>query len=207
MLSKTCSDFIDQLGSTAAVPGGGSASALVGAIGAALGTMAGVLTTGKKSAAEHEDELAVLISESRSLTEKFKAAVNRDVTAFEPLSEAYKMPNKTEEEKAARQAAIQAGLPKATDAPMDLAEICVEALDVLNRYSLIANRLVISDVGVGAAMCEAALRGARLNVLINLRSIKDEKIKGEYEDRLEAACKKGEELSLEAYARVEEACR
>ena len=173
MLDKTCHTFIDELGSDAPVPGGGSASALIGAIGAALGTMAGLLTTGKKSAAEHEEELEKLIHSSRDLTGRFKEAVYRDVTAFEPLAQAYRLPNKTEEDKRIRQEAIQKHLGSATEAPLALTELCAEALDILDRYSRVANKLVISDVGVGAAACEAALKGARLNVLINLRSMEE----------------------------------
>lgn len=207
MLNKTCNLFIDELGSTAPVPGGGSASALIGAVGAALGTMAGVLTTGKKSAAPYEEELQELIKTSRDMIERFKLAVNRDVTAFEPLSQAYRLPNQTEEEKEARSKAIQDNLLSATEAPLELAELCAEALVILDRYSKVANKMVISDVGVGAAACEAALKGARLNVLINLRSMKDETLRNELADRLETACTRGYEASRTAYERVEEACK
>ncbi len=207
MLNKTCHTFIDELGSTAPVPGGGSASALAGAIGAALGTMAGVLTTGKKSAAEHEEELQELIAESRRLTERLKEAVNRDVTAFEPLAQAYRLPNKTEEEKRIRGEAIREHLVSAAEAPLELTELCAEALQVLDRYSRIANKMVISDVGVGAAMCEAALKGARLNVVINLKSMEEGAVRKELSDRLEAATVQGLETARIVYDRVEEACR
>ena len=207
MLNKTCHTFIDELGSTAPVPGGGSASALVGAIGAALGTMAGVLTSGKKSAAPYEEELQELIGISRDLTERFKEAVYRDVTVFEPLAQAYKLPNQTEEEKRIRSEEIDKHLISATEAPLQLTELCAEALEILDRYSKVANKMVVSDVGVGAAVCEAALKGARLNVLINLRSMKDGSVKRELSDRLETACEKGLNLSRICYDRVEEACR
>ena len=207
MLDKTCRAFIDELGSTAPVPGGGSASALVGAIGIALGTMAGLLTTGKKSAAAHEEELQELIRLSVSMTERFKEAVNRDVTAFEPLAQAYKLPNQTDEEKKQRAEEIQKHLITATEAPLELTELCTEALELLERYSGIANKMVISDVGVGAAVCEAALKGARLNVLINLRSMKDETARKALSDRLETACDKGLRSAELCYGRVEEACK
>ncbi len=207
MLNKTCHEFIDELGSSAPVPGGGSTAALFGALGAALGSMAGYMTTGKKSAAEHEEELQKLIASSKDITERFKNAVNRDVTAFEPLAQAYRLPNKTEEDKQHRARLIQELLPSATEAPLELAELCVEALLVLERFSEIANKLVVSDVGVGAAACEAALKGARLNVLINLRSMEDEELRKKLSDRLEEASSRGYQLSHRIYEHVEEACR
>ena len=206
MLNKSCNAFIDELGSTAPVPGGGSTAALIGAVGAALGAMAGLLTTGTKSAAKHEEELQELIASSREMIEAFKKAVNRDVTAFEPLAQAYRLPNKTDEDKQYRAQVIQERLPSATEAPLELAELCVKALLVLDRFSEIADRLVVSDVGVGAAACEAALKGARLNVLINLRSMKDEELRNTLSSRLEEACSRGAALSHSIYDRVEQAC-
>lgn len=207
MLNMTCIDFVDQLGSNAPTPGGGSASALVGAVGIALGTMVGELTTGKKTYSQHEPELAELIPAAKALTEEMKAAVNKDVTAFEPLAQAYKMPNGTEEEIAARQTAIQDGIVAAAEAPLELAELCVRALRVMERFSIIGSRLAISDAGTGAAMLQAALMGARLNVLINLKSMKDEETKAEMSRRLEDATAYGSALAKEIYDRVEAACR
>lgn len=207
MLEMKCNEFIDKLGSNEPVPGGGSASALVGALGIALGTMVGELTTGKKTYAMHEEELGKIIPASRELTEKMKAAVNKDVTAFEPLAKAYRMPNGTPEEKQLRQVAIDAGVIDAAIAPLELAELCVEALKLLDRYSVIGSRLAVSDAGTGAVFCEAALKGAKLNVLINLKSIKDENIKTEFTDRIEKASDECAKLASDIYSRVEAACR
>ncbi len=206
MLSKSCTQFINELGSSLPVPGGGSASALAGALGAALGTMVGELSKDKKSIAGHEEEMAELIKNSKELTAKFKDAVMLDVTSFKPLAEAYKLPSATEEEKAARTAAIQKGLVPAAEAPLRLAELCADALVILNRFSELGNRLVISDAGTGAAMIEAALKGARLNVLINLRQMKDEEKKAEFSERLEKAYSAGIRTAGETYSRVEKAC-
>ncbi|MDD7408383.1 MAG: cyclodeaminase/cyclohydrolase family protein [Anaerovoracaceae bacterium] len=206
MLSKSCTEFLSELGSSAPVPGGGSASALVAALGAALGTMVGELSKDKKSTVGHEEEMSELIKRSKELTEKAKDAVMRDVTAFEPLAAAYRLPSGTEDEKAARTEAIQSGLIPAAEAPLQLAELCAEALEVLNGYSKIGNRLAVSDAGTGAAMLEAALKGARLNVLINLRSMKDEEKKAGFAERLDKAYTEGMKLAEEAYVRVEQAC-
>ncbi len=207
MLNMTCNEFLDKLGSSEAVPGGGSTSALVGALGMALGTMVGELTTGKKTYAVYEEELAELIPLSRELTSRLRDAVNRDVTAFEPLAAAYKMPNSTEAEMAARKAAIQEGIAEAALAPLELAELCLEALKVLDRFSQIGSRLAISDAGTGAALCGAAIRGARLNVLINLKSMEDEALRESLSRRLDRATEEGRKMEEVVYSRVEEACR
>lgn len=203
MLSRSCEVFLSELGSNAPVPGGGSASALAGAIGIALGTMVGCLTTGKKTYAQYEEEIQSLIAESRRLTEEMKAAVQKDMTAFEPLSVAYKMPNTTEEEKAAKNRAVQAALQPAAEAPLELAELCVEALRILDRYSEIGSRLAVSDAGTGAVMCLAALKGARLSVLINLNMMEDVSLRDALYERLEAACREGEAVCARTYLRVE----
>jgi len=203
MLEKKCSEFINELGTSAPVPGGGSASALVGAIGIALGTMVGELTTGKKNYEQYEAEVSNLIYRSKELTEEFQAAVNADVQAFEPLASAFKMPKASPEEKAAREEAIQAGLAAAADAPLHLAELCVKALRVLDSYSLVGNKLAISDAGTGAALCEAALKGAKLNVMVNVNMMKDPEVKKSYKNRIDALVDTGIHLAEITYARVE----
>lgn len=203
MLNKTCDAFIAELGSSAPVPGGGSAAALVGAVGAALGTMVGELTRGKKTYARYEAEIIELIADSRRVTEKMKASVQRDVEAFRPLAEAYRMPAATEEEKAAKQKAVQASLYGAAAAPLELAELCVEALRLLDRYSQVGSRLAISDVGTGSAMCLAALKGARLNVLANTSAMTDLTLKKELEERIAKATADGQRISDATYACVE----
>lgn len=206
MLNQTCKEFIDVLASKEAVPGGGGASALAGAIGIALGSMVGELTTGKKTYAQYETEISNLIFRSQELIREFEALVEEDAKAFLPLSEAYKMPNSTEEEKAARENAIQSGLVAAAEAPLQIAEACLKALRVLDSFSLIGSRLAISDAGTGAAICLAALKGARLNVLINLKSMKDQEKRKELSDKIDAITDSGIHLAEITYSRVEKAC-
>ena len=203
MLEKKCSEFISELETSAPVPGGGSASALVAALGIALGSMVGELTIGKKDYAEYEAEVSNLLYRSKELTEEFKAAVNADVEAFKPLAVAFKMPNASDEEKAAREEAIQAGLAAAADAPLHLAELCVKALRVLDSYSLVGNKLAISDAGTGAAICEAALKGAKLNVMVNVNMMKDPELKKTYKNKIDALVDTGVHLAAITYVRVE----
>lgn len=203
MLNKTCDLFISELGSNAPVPGGGSAAALVGAVGIALGTMVGELTTGKKTYAEYEEEIQQLIGRSRVITENMKAAVQKDIDSFKPLSDVYRMPNASDAEKALRREAMQKALTPAAEAPLELAELCVEALEVLDRYSEIGSRLAVSDAATGSVMCLAALKSARLNVLVNTRMMEDTELRSKLESRADDAMSRGTEISRVTYERVE----
>lgn len=203
MLNKTCDLFISELGSSAPVPGGGSAAALVGAVGIALGTMVGELTTGKKTYAAYEEEIQQLIGRSRVITDKMKAAVQKDIDSFKPLSDVYRMPNSSDEEKAVRREAMQKALTPAAEAPLELAELCVEALETLDRYSEIGSRLAISDAATGSVMCLAALKSARLNVLVNTRMMEDTGLRERLEARADDAMSRGTEISRVTYERVE----
>lgn len=203
MLNKTCDSFISELGSSAPVPGGGSAAALVGAVGISLGTMVGELTTGKKTYAEHEEEIQQLIIRSREITEKMKVAVKKDMEAFEPLARVYRMPNSTEEEKVLRNTAMQKALLPAAEAPLELTELCLEALQLLDRYSEIGSRLAVSDAATGSVMCLAALKSARLNVIVNTKMMTDEKLRIELDTRADEAMVKGSAVSDATYKRVE----
>ena len=202
MLNKTCDLFISELGSNAPVPGGGSAAALVGAVGIALGTMVGELTTGKKTYAEYEEEIQQLIGRSRVLTEKMKAAVKKDIESFKPLSDVYRMPNTTAE-KAVRHEAMQKALLPAAEAPLELTELCVEALEILDRYSEIGSRLAVSDAATGSVMCLAALKSARLNVIVNTKMMEDDELRNRLNARADEAMARGSGISRVTYERVE----
>ena len=206
MLNRTCREFIDVLASREPVPGGCGASALAGAVGIALGAMVGELTVGKKKYAEHEAEISNLIFRSQELIQKFDELVTKDAEAFLPLAAAYRMPKSTPEEARAQEQAVQEALIAAAQAPLEIAETCLKALRILDSISLIGSRLAVSDAGTGAAICLAALKGARLNVLINLKLMKDEEKRKELSDKLDAITDSGVHLAEITYARVEKAC-
>ena len=168
-----CDEFVTVLASKAPVPGGGGASALVGAVGTALGNMVGSLTVGKK-----------------------KYAAERDAEVFEPLSKAYGMPKETEEEKAEKARVMEAALKEACSVPMEIMEKCCEAIDLLVEFAAKGSVLAISDAGVGAAFCKAALEGASLNVYINTKSMADR----EYAESLNKKC----DEMLEKYTKIAE---
>jgi formiminotetrahydrofolate cyclodeaminase len=165
--------FLDDLASAAPTPGGGSAAAIMGAMGAALVSMVCRLTIGKKDYEAVEAQMRQALGEAETLRARLTAMVADDVQAFDALMAAYKLPKASEPEKAARTQAIQAGLKQATDVPMACAEACAEVVGLAHRIAATGSRGVISDAGVAAVAAWAALRSAALNVYINVPSIKD----------------------------------
>lgn len=203
MLEKSCNEFIETLASKAPVPGGGGASALVGALGMALGCMVGNLTLGKKKYADVEADIQALLVRSEALIDRLKALVAQDAEVFFPLSQAYGLPQGTDAEKAAREATLQQALIGATQVPLDIALACLEAIRLQAEYARIGTRIAISDAGVGVAFCKAALQGAALNVWINTKIMKDERLKAAFETQLEQAIREGTALADQVYATVE----
>lgn len=169
----SCEEFVDVLASKAPVPGGGGASALVGAIGMALGNMVGSLTVGKKKYADVEADIIALKEKATALQADFLRLVEADAEAFEPLAKAYGMPRETEEEKAEKARVMAIVLKDACAVPMEIMEKCCEAIDVIEEFAAKGSALAISDAGVGVVFCKAALLGASLNVFINTKSMAD----------------------------------
>ena len=179
-----CNEFVDVLGSKAPVPGGGGASALVGAVGTALGNMVGALTVGKKKYADVEEEMKELMAKATTLQDELLHLIERDAEVFEPLSKAYGMPRETEEEKAEKARVMEIVLKDACSVPMEIMEKCCEAIDLIVEFAAKGSALAISDAGVGATFCKAALEGASLNVYINTKSMKNR----EYAEELTRKC-------------------
>jgi len=136
--------------------------------------MVGNLTVGKKRYASVEEDVKALLGRSESLRRQLAGLLESDTQVYGSLSKAYKLPRGTEEQKTARTAAIQAALKEAEAVPMQIAEACVEVLDLCAPMAEKGSRLAVSDAGVAALLAEAGLRSAALNVLINLAYIKDE---------------------------------
>jgi formiminotetrahydrofolate cyclodeaminase len=202
LTEKPVNTFLDELASSAPAPGGGSAAALAAAIGAALLSMVANLTVGKKKYADVQDDIQRILSRSEALRHKCVALLQSDVAAYTEVSKAYKMPRESDEEKQLRSAAIQKALKGATAVPMELAEACVEILELCPESTEKGNVLAVSDVGVGALMAEAALRSAALNVWINLGSIKDEAFVQKEGARLDALLEGKARLKEEIFAAV-----
>ena len=128
---KNCKEFINILSSKEPVPGGGGASALVGAIGMALGSMVGNLTLGKKKYENFQDDIKIILQKAKELQDELVMLVEKDAEVFEPLSKAYGLPKNTEEEKAKRNVIMEEALRKACSVPL---EIMRKTLETIERY-------------------------------------------------------------------------
>lgn len=173
MLEMKTTEFLEKLSSKAPVPGGGGASAAVGAFAAALGMMVSNLTIGKKKYADVEEEILKIRQELEKLRDKLTVLTDRDAEAFEPLSKAYGLPKNTEEEKAAREKIMEEALYEASVVPMEIMETVLESMKYLKVLGEKGSRLALSDVGVGVLFAQAALEGASLNVFINTKLMKN----------------------------------
>ena len=203
LIDKPLNAFLDELASSAPAPGGGSAAALAGAVGAALVSMVANLTLGKKDYVHVQDDIQRLVKESEALRLKCQELLDADVAAYSEVSRVSKMPRDTDEQKAIRSAAMQAALKNATAVPMELAQVCVDILRLCPEATVKGNVRAVSDVGVAALMAEAGLRAAALNVLINLGSIKDETFVGKERLKLYALLSGKAELKERVLKEVE----
>ena len=166
--------FLNELASKASTPGGGSAAAIMGAMGAALVSMVCNLTIGKRNYAEVEEELKSVLARAEAVRERLTDMIQADVEVFNQVMSAYGLPKDTEEQKAARSHAIQVALKAATEVPLDCARACRETIKLSQIVAEKGNLNVISDAGVAVLAAYAALRSAALNVYINAKGIKDE---------------------------------
>ena len=189
MTTESCRNFVEVLASSAPAPGGGGAAALVGAIGTALGNMVGSLTVGKKKYADVEEDIQRLMAEGESLRIELLSMMDKDAEAFAPLAKAYGIPK----DDPSRDEVMEKALDVACQAPMDIMRTVCKALDVIKEFAAKGSALAISDAGVGAVCCKAALQGASLNVFINTKSMKDRT--------------KAEALEAEANAMLDKYCR
>ena len=204
MLEISCLKFIDELSSKAAVPGGGGAAALVGSIGVALGSMVGNLTVGKEKYSDVEEDIRILLKKSEALIMRLNQLVQKDAAVFEPLAKAYKMPMTTTEERAEKERVLQECLVAAAKVPLAIAECCLEGIRLLDQYARKGSRMAVSDAGVGVIMLKSAIQGSKLNVLINLKMMKNEELKTEIKNKLNTIETEGLKLADQVYRYVEE---
>jgi formiminotetrahydrofolate cyclodeaminase len=170
---QSVASFLDNLASSASTPGGGSAAAIMGAMGAALTSMVCNLTVGKKNYAEVEDDMQAAVKKTEQLRAELVEMIKADVDAFNKVMAAYGMPKESDEQKAERADAIQQGLKEATDVPLACASLCRDVIDISEEVARKGNKNVISDSGVSVLAAHAGLKSAALNVYINVGGIKD----------------------------------
>jgi formiminotetrahydrofolate cyclodeaminase len=168
----SCTEFVTVLASNAPVPGGGGASALVAAIGTALGNMVGSLTVGKKKYADVEEEIIALKAKCNKLQADLLAQIELDAKGFEPLSKAYGIPKDNPD----RDRILEDATVVACQVPVKIMELCCEALDAIAVFAAKGSRLAVSDAGCGAVCVKAALQAASLNVFINTKTLKNREL-------------------------------
>jgi formiminotetrahydrofolate cyclodeaminase len=179
-------DLMDAFASTDAVPGGGSAAAMTGATGASLLLMVAGMPKTKSGAPEETADLAEAASRLHPLRDSLLELVDIDSDAYSQVMDAFRLAKSSDEEKAARKQAIESATRVATEAPLNTMRACQQALRGALIVARNGNRRTTSDVGVGVELLLAGLRGARLNVEINLSSLEDPaytaRIKAEVEE-------------------------
>lgn len=191
--------FLDLLASKASTPGGGSAAAIMGAMGAALVSMVCNLTIGKKGHEQVEADLKVALNRAEVLRAELTDMIRADVEVFNQVMAAYGLPKDTDEQKSKRAEAIQKALKAATDVPLGCARACAQVIDLCKPVAEKGNKNVISDAGVAVLVAQAALRSAALNVYINVPGIKDRAFADSRLAQLEGMLKGREALTEEIY--------
>lgn len=194
--------FLDELAGSAPTPGGGSAAAVMGAMGAALVSMVCNLTIGRKDCEAVEPEMRRTLGEAEALRQRLTSMIAADINAFDGLMAAYKLPRATEDQKLARGRVIQQALKQATDVPLECAEACADLIDLAQRVAPIGNRGVISDAGVASWAAYAAVRSAALNVYINVPSIQDANFVESRRERLDRVLSRGAGACEQIYETV-----
>ncbi|MGN0073576.1 MAG: cyclodeaminase/cyclohydrolase family protein [Coriobacteriales bacterium] len=199
----SCRDFVSVLASKEPAPGGGGASALVGAVACALGNMVGSLTVGKPRYADVEEELLALNQRSAQLQEQLLALVARDAEVFVPLSAAYGLPKDTEEQRAHKQQVMESCLVACCEVPLQIMDCCVQVIKLCGEYAQKGSRLALSDAGCGAAIAAGALRAASLNVFVNTKLMQDRAKAAELDERADRLLSEGAEQADKVVAEVE----
>ena len=190
LIDSAISDVLEITASDAPAPGGGSIAALTGALGAALVGMVASLTIGRKMYADHEQLMIDSAKKAEELRLQLADIIDRDAEAFKSVSAVFAMPKETDEEKNKRGAAMQTALKSCVMTPIDIMECAFGAIEIASEMQGKFNSNAASDLGVAVLSLKAAIKGAWLNVLINLSGIKETAFVTEYKKRGEAILEK-----------------
>ena len=200
LVELSSKDFSQQLASKAAVPGGGGASALAGAWAAALGSMVGSLTLGKKKYEAVQDDIRSLMDRAEELRQQLLSCVDEDAAAFEPLSKAYAIAK----DDPSREAIMEAALKEAASVPLKIVRLCCQSMELLDGFGQMGSALAISDAATGAAIAKGALYGGAVNVFVNTSLMKDRAYAAEIEGEVRSCMERYGELADKIYDRVME---
>jgi len=179
LVDMTCTGFANETASESPAPGGGSISAYMGALGASLATMVANLSSHKPGWDERWEEFSNWAVKGQAIKDELLELVDEDTNAFNKIMDAFGLPKKTDEEKAARSAAIQEATKYATQVPFRTMKVAFKAFEVVRAMAETGNPNSVTDAGVGALCARSAVMGAHLNVKINAASLKDETFKAE----------------------------
>lgn len=199
MREMKMSEFADVLASADPVPGGGGASATVGAFAAALGRMVTSLTIGKKKYAAVEDEMQEINKKLEAYQTKLLEFIDLDAEAFLPLSKAYKMPKGTKEEILEKERVMEEALYTASVTPLQMMETILEVMKLLEILSVKGSTLAVSDAGAGVCFGKGALEGASMNVFINTGMMKNREIAEEFQKRAKMMIAEAETMHDRVY--------
>ena len=191
-----CEEFAERLAARESVPGGGAASALVGALGVALCSMAGAFTVGKARYQDVEEDVSRIMEEADSIRYRLIELVEEDASGFEPLMAAYALPK----DDPTRPETLEAATVSAAMAPLGMVGECCRAVVLLEEMGEKCSRMLVSDVACGAFLVRAAIEAASVNVYVNTASLSDRA----QAERIDSTC---EELVEEYVARAERLAR
>jgi len=200
LINMTIEEFLNETSSRSPAPGGGSVSALAGAMGAALSSMVGELSINKDTDRETKVKIMGMIKICKDLMDSLKKGVDEDTNAFNALMAAFKMPKANDEEKKERSEAIQEKLMEASELPYETALLCLDVMNIAFDMLKAGNINAASDASVSGFLGYAALNGALYNVKINLNSIKDAEYVSEMKKKVEGLISESEELLLKIKA-------
>lgn len=208
LINLTVKEFVENVASSSPAPGGGSCSSLASTIGCSLAAMLCQLSVGKKSFEENSDEIKKEFSQSFQLMEEnakvLLTLIDEDTAAFNKIMDAFKMPKETDEEKAARSQAIQDATWSAIEVPQKMSDLSLESLMHLEVLLQHGNANAISDLGVGILLLNAGLKGANMNVKINLGSVKDKEKAAQVLSHIQKNEAQADEITSKLIAQINE---
>lgn len=202
-MNMQINEFMKQLCSKAPVPGGGGASALIGATGVSLCAMVANLTSGKKKYAEYQSDIERIISRAEASVNRLLQLIEKDAQVFEPLSAAYGIPK----EDPARDEILEKALVNACSVPLEILKEVSGILDILEELVVKGTKLAVSDVGVAASACRSAMESAALNVYINTKLMKDRDYALKIDSETESILNTGVKVCDKVYCRISDDLR
>ncbi len=200
MLNKTGMEFSEALISKDAVPGGGGASALAGALAACLAGMVTALTSGKKTYAEYQDEIEKLARKANDYRIRLLEAINQDAQAFQPLANAYKMDKKDEY----YTEVMEICLKEAASSPAHILKLCCDVVEINERLAVIGSKLAISDAATASALAIGAIYGAAINIKVNTKYMTDRSYAEKMNEETDRLVEEYTNRAMATYRLVEE---